>query len=334
VYAKPVIDLQPTLPQICAGQSVQLAAHDGISYKWLPHNGISDNTIASPLASPDSTTLYKVQVTNSEGCVNTDSVLVRVIQRFTVAATPLLYVCRGNIAQLNASGADIYQWIEGSDLNNTEIANPTTNTTVSQTYKVVGYDSSHCFTDTAVTELRIAELPTVKTGNDLTTFAGSPVTLTATTSADVTGWSWQPETFLSCTNCTSPVSTPQTNITYVVQVNNEYGCVAKDSLQVNVLCKQSLIQIPSAFTPNGDGINERFNIKGNGIKQINRFAVFNRDGQMLFERTNMSAYDENAGWDGTFGGKAMAPGTYVYIAEIVCSTGEVYHYKGTVVLIR
>ncbi len=48
----------------------------------------------------------------------------------------------------------------------------------------------------------------------------------------------------------------------------------------------------------------------------------------------MNVNEANTGWDGTYGGKAMAPGTYVYIAEIVCATGEVYRYKGTVVLIR
>ncbi|TKK67482.1 PKD domain-containing protein [Ilyomonas limi] len=334
VYAKPLVNLQPVRPQICAGQSVQLTAHDGISYKWTPNKSINDNTIANPFVAPDSTTLYKVAVTNSNGCVNTDSVMVRVVQRFAITAMPLLYVCRGSSAQLNVSGADIYQWIEGSGLSNTNTSNPAINTTTAQTYKVVGYDSSHCFTDTAITEVRIVELPTVNAGNNISTFAGSPVTLAPTTSPDVTGWNWQPEMYLSCSNCPSPVSIPQANITYVVQVNNEYGCVAKDSVQINVLCKQSLIQIPSAFTPNGDGINERFNVRGSGIKQINRFAIFNRDGQMLFERTNMSAYDENAGWDGTFKGKAVAPGTYVYIASIVCATGEVYHYKGTVVLIR
>lgn len=334
VFAKPVVNLQPVLPQICAGQTVQLEAHDGIDYKWSPTEGVNNTGIANPIVTPNTTTLYKVVVKNDAGCISSDSVMVRVIQPFKVVTPPLLNVCRGSLAQLNASGADLYRWIEGSDLNNPDIANPTANTTTSQIYKVVGYDSSHCFTDTAITEVRIVELPTVKVGNDINTFAGSPVTLTANASNDVVNWRWLPDTYLNCTDCPAPVSTPQANIVYVVQVNNAYGCIAKDSLQINVMCKQSLVQIPSAFTPNGDGKNERFNIKGNGIKQINRFAIFNRDGQMLFERTNMSANDYNAGWDGTFGGKAMAPGTYVYLAEIVCATGEIYQYKGTVVLIR
>ena len=106
-------------------------------------------------------------------------------------------------------------------------------------------------------------------------------------------------------------------------------------MQVHILCKTSLVKIPSAFTPNGDGRNERFTVDGSGIKEVKHFAVFDRLGEKLFETTNLSTGETSYnGWDGTYKNKPMPPGTYVYIAELICDTGELFTYKGTVVLIR
>ncbi len=334
VLAKPVIDLQPKNPQVCAGASVQLQAHDGIKYQWLPGNAIENAAIANPLVSPPANAVYKVNVTNSNGCVNQDSVTVRVTQRFKVAATPLLYICIGSAKQLIASGADEYEWISGNNLSNTHVSNPVSTTITPQTYKVVGRDKDHCFTDTATTEVRIDELPSIKAGDDAVVFAGSELKLNTVVSNDVTIWTWLPADYLSCSNCPAPVSTPQSNILYIVEAATAHGCTAKDSIQIHVICKQSLVQIPSAFTPNGDRNNDRFLIKGQGIKQISHFVVFSRSGETMFQKTNISANDPDAGWDGTYKGLAMSSGTYVYMADIVCSTGEVYHYKGAVTLIR
>ncbi len=93
--------------------------------------------------------------------------------------------------------------------------------------------------------------------------------------------------------------------------------------------------MPSAFTPNGDGKNDRFSILGNGIKEIKHFAVFNRLGELLFEKEHITdTQSSSEGWDGTFKNVPAPPGTYVYYAEIICDTGELFYHKGTVVLIR
>ena len=73
---------------------------------------------------------------------------------------------------------------------------------------------------------------------------------------------------------------------------------------------------------------------GRGVQKVTYFRVFNRMGQLVFERNNFHLSDSNIGWNGEVNGKETNAGTYVYDLEAICDTGEVFHKKGTVVLIR
>jgi gliding motility-associated-like protein len=124
------------------------------------------------------------------------------------------------------------------------------------------------------------------------------------------------------------------DITYHVRVTTQYGCEAEDDLRIIVACGKGAVYIPNAFTPNGDGKNDVFYIKGYGIQRVKSFRIFNRWGQLVFQRENFLPNDRNFGWDGTFNGKPADSGAFVYITEVVCNEGKPIVEKGTVVLIR
>jgi gliding motility-associated-like protein len=84
-----------------------------------------------------------------------------------------------------------------------------------------------------------------------------------------------------------------------VEVKNEGECVAKDNLTIYVVCNQGNLYIPNTFSPNADGMNDRFYPRGKGVFMIKSLRVFNRWGEMVFERLNFSPNDASAGWDGT-----------------------------------
>jgi gliding motility-associated-like protein len=88
--------------------------------------------------------------------------------------------------------------------------------------------------------------------------------------------------------------------------------------------------VPNAFTPNGDGHNDYFKISAPGIETLNVFRVFNRWGQLVFD----SPLSHSLGWDGTYNGKPLASGTFVWIVQGVDYTGKSLVRKGTVTLIR
>ena len=334
VHGLPFINPSPKETKICLGASVQLQANGGDQYVWSPAAGLSNNGIASPKASPKDTTVYAVTVTNINGCIAADSLTVNVVLPFKVITPPKLYECIGSNVQLTASGADHYAWIAGTGLSDVNIANPLAHTETTTLYTVVGYDKDGCFTDTASTLVQPVNLPTVNAGTDVIVSVGSAVNLQAVSSADVVSWNWAPQTYLSCANCAVTVSKPRSPITYVVTATNSYGCTAKDSISIQLYCAKTLINIPTAFTPNGDGVNDKFSILGNGVKQVNHLRIFGRWGETVYEKNNFDNNDRSAAWDGTYRGQILPPGTYVYLAEVVCDLGEVYVFKGTITLIR
>lgn len=335
VNARPAVNALPKQQVMCFGDSVQLSSFGGGTYSWLPSTGLSNASIANPMASPTTSTKYKVQVTSNKGCVNSDSVSLTVAPRIKVQLPATANVCEGLSLQLNASGAASYQWINTtSGLNNTSISNPILNASSTATYTVVGSDSYNCFKDTTSILVTVQKRPTVNAGQDVTIVGGIPYQLNATVSNDVVSWLWSPETNLSCTNCAMPISTPKMQTNYVVKVANSWGCVAYDTVLIKLQCAIANVYFPNAFTPNGNGKNDVFYAKGSGVNVIKHFKIYNRWGQVVFEKNNIGIDDRSAGWDGKYKGQYVDSGTYIYMAEMECISGEVFTFKGTVTLIK
>jgi gliding motility-associated-like protein len=241
-------------------------------------------------------------------------------------------ICPGKEVQLTATGAYSYQWI-GGGLNSTTIPNPLARPEVTTVYQVAGSDSASCFQDTASVIVMLLAQPTVNAGPDLQVQTETPVTILAVGSSDVVSWQWTPATDLSCTTCAQPVCTPRQNEQYVVTVTAADGCMASDTVVVTLICDEAKVRIPDAFTPNGDGHNDRFTVLG-AIPMVTHLVIFDRWGAKVFEEDHFGPADPKAGWDGTVGGQPAPAGIYVYFAEMQCPAGGVFMRKGTVMLVR
>lgn len=116
---------------------------------------------------------------------------------------------------------------------------------------------------------------------------------------------------------------------YTLMVTNQYGCANTESINIE---KDCYIDIPNAFTPNGDGENDYFFPRQLLSKSLKRFKmqIFNRWGQVIFETTRI----DGRGWDGTFNSKAQPLGVYIYLIEAEFENGRAERYKGNVTLIR
>jgi gliding motility-associated-like protein len=314
IRPNPTVNITPDNPVVCLGQATQLQVTGGASYTWSPATGLSNSTASSTLASPVTTTNYSVLVEDDIGCSSTGSVTVQVVTPVSVSAPPDMPVCAGNSVTIPATGAEIYNWINNTTgLNDTRIANPTATPAITTTYTVTGSDAHNCFTDTAEVTVRVLPLPTVDAGPEQEVLAGTPVNLTPTFSPDVIRWTWTPATYLNCSNCPNPISTPLSQTMYTLEVRNN-NCAAKDSVLIKMICDEARVSIPNAFSPNGDGRNDEFIIKG--ISYVKHLLIFNRWGQKVFERNNFIAADRSTCWDGTLKGYPASPGTYVYFVEM------------------
>jgi gliding motility-associated-like protein len=337
VHAPPEVALTPPRALVCLGSSVELSAvlSGATSYQWSPATGLDQANISTPNAAPGVSTVYTVTVTDAIGCTNSGSIPVTVVRPDTLKLKPdSAAICPGASVQLQASGTYSYQWIGSVEgLNSTNTASPVAQPAASTGYKVVGSDSAGCFSDTLAVPVTVLAQPTVNAGPDVTVQAETPVTLPAVGSSDIVSWQWAPATDLSCADCAQPVCTPRSEHDYIVTVTGADGCVASDTLLVKLSCDETKVRIPDAFTPNGDGHNDRWTILG-GISSVDHLVIFDRWGVKVFEENHFFPADPGSGWDGTVGGRPAPAGVYAYFVQMRCPTGGVFTRKGTVVLVR
>ena len=143
-------------------------------------------------------------------------------------------------------------------------------------------------------------------------------------------YQWAPATGLSCTDCPNPIAQPLVNTVYTVTIEDDAGCFSITSTYEFDIKPITTIDVPTAFTPNGDGNNDVIYVEGLGIKRLIEFKVYNRWGQLLFETD-----DINKGWDGFYLGKLQNVETYVYFTSVeTWLGGEILSKKGSFNLLR
>jgi gliding motility-associated-like protein len=190
-----------------------------------------------------------------------------------------------------------------------------------------------CKSDTTKT-INVVPLPGINIVQDPTIVAGTGIVIPTTYSQNVVSWTWTPATGLSCLDCANPYSKPQFTTKYKVSVVDSNGCASSKEITVTVVCNDKNYFIPNTFSPNGDGMNDVFYPRGNGINRIQSMRIFNRWGQMVFEKKNFIANEAASGWDGKVNGKPADQDVYVYIIEFVCDNASIIPIKGNVALIR
>jgi gliding motility-associated-like protein len=92
--------------------------------------------------------------------------------------------------------------------------------------------------------------------------------------------------------------------------------------------------LPTGFTPNNDGLNDVWYPLGGGSLKVNYLKIFNRWGQLVFERTNILTNDRSAAWDGSFKGQPLPTGVFALTMGVSCENGEVVEMRGSVKLVR
>ncbi len=220
-----------------------------------------------------------------------------------------------------------YKWSTGDTSQNISV-NPRVSTTY---YLEVSEGSRQCRDSIRIT---IVPPPSVDAGPDTSILVGRDVQLVPVVGPGVVSMTWQPPTYLSCTTCMNPVSKPDKPMTYVLRVRNAEGCEAADSVIIRILCDSKGVFIPNTFSPNGDGVNDVFYPRGSGVRSVDFLRIYDRWGNLLFERKGFKPDDKTSGWDGTYRGKTMSPGLYVYTARMICDSKNLLDFKGGITIIE
>lgn len=145
---------------------------------------------------------------------------------------------------------------------------------------------------------------------------------------------WTPSGSVSCDTCESVFLKPIETTAYTIVGTGPQGCTEKTRLLVKVKMNKK-VYLPNVFTPNGDGVNDFFFPNtARHIKQVNYMRVFNRWGEMVFEKKEFQPNEENSGWDGSHKGSLLVGDVYAYVVEVLLHNGLTEIYKGDVTLIR
>ena len=335
VQAYPLPDLRTNADSyICKGQSISLSVTGAASYSWTPAAKLSCTNCANPVAKPDSATQYVIKGTSVNSCIAFDSVLVSVKYPFTLQVSKADSLCEGSSTRVSARGTDTYMWSPSTGLNNVALAQPTANPSVTTNYRVIGTDDIGCFADTGYVLIQVFPLPTVNAGEDKTINVGQSLELIPDISSDVNKVVWSPTSGIFRNSYPGISIKPNESTEYTVEVSNPGSCMARDRISVYVLCNNTNVFVPNTFSPNTDGINDILYPRGSGVFQIKVFRVFNRWGDVVFEKSNLNANDISAGWDGTYKGQKLLPDIFVYAMNVVCDNNTILTFKGNIALIR
>ena len=220
---------------ICIGKSVRLQASGGVDYVWTPSTGLSDDSIADPVADPVVTTLYTVTVTDTNGCFDTDDLLLTVNDLPIVDAGLDTIICRKQPAYLRATGASQYIWTPTTGLSDPNNANPLATPDFTQRYKVLGIDGNGCENTDSIL-VTVIQLPEASGSPDTSICKFQVATLSVSGNGYRYLWSNNERT-------TSIVVTPNDTTTYWVVPYGESNCPG-DTVFITVNVEQNL---PRAF---------------------------------------------------------------------------------------
>lgn len=344
-----IIVIEPVNPEvvineaeegICEDETLSLSTTlingTSVDYEWTIDNAIQSTTLGNiNLSELEDGAIVKVKVTSTLTCDNgasaEDFYTVLIIENPMPLLSPIndTVICEspGITLELNSAGDGMIEWIkDGSTITENSSVLNLTDAKQSGEYQV-GVSIADCpqmlsnSINVTLNDFPDLELPSVLSVN-------KDVTLEIEASSSTGNVLWSPSTLLSSANEISPTflgSQEAGEFIYTVIVQNG-ACSVTEQLIISVFEK---LEIPTSFTPNGDGTNEVWNIPGSEKYPDATLRIFNRWGQEVFSQ--LKGY--NQPWDGEFNGKSLPVGTYYYILDLG-SEDTTKPLNGTVTIVR
>jgi len=301
--------------------SIAYSANNTGNWYWDFGDGQTQNvttasTTTHAYASATSNITVKHAVTINQGCqTDTGTVVIPVIHANPVAAFSITgdTLCTGKPILFSAIADPTiatWQWSfgDGSSSNNPPPLQKSYAKAGSYQPGLVVTTTAGCGSLPATHTVAIAAPPVIDAGPDQFVNLGSSVVLNAT-AFDTQGCSflWTPGIYLNANNILNPISTPQASVLYTLTAyDNVSHCMATDSAMVTVVTR---IVVPNVFSPNGDGINDTWQIPTLLPYTAASVEVYNRGGQLVYR----SPRGYTQPWDGTINGKPVPIGTYYYL---------------------
>lgn len=322
----------------CAGLSPRIIDRSLVTigtisqWSWLV-DGIPVSVSQQPQLTNLAPGVHQLQltVTSNHGCTSAP-----VNKQFTIKDKPAIIAnalngCIDEPVFFSATQTDnlttITQWRwQFGDNQTSTLQNPQHSYSVSKNYiaQVFSISATGCQSDIITIPVFINKA-IAHAGNDTVVIKNFPFQLQALGGIE---YRWSPPTGLNNTTIANPEGSLQDNITYTLSVTTAEGCTDEDQVSITVF-KGSAVYVPSGFTPNNDGLNDRLKPYYVGIRSLEYFTVYNRWGEVVF-----STKDLSGGWNGLLKGLEQPSGIYVWMLKATDYVNKQYEMKGTSTIIR
>ena len=282
----------------------------------------------------DPSTGFAILTVSYPGCESQiDSIGIKIVTEPSADAGNNIVSCNGSVllnANIENGASGTWENISNSFLP-AQISNPNSIFSFADTGKVflvwkVQIPSCPVATDTL--EIHFTKPSTVSLAStDTTITAGDKVQLNVNGGLNVI---WQSSPSLSCLECTNPIAFPNSNELFFVTYKDKNNCTYSDTVEVKVE-KNFYAEIPTAFSPNGNGVNDFLYVRSNGLKSL-IFEVFNEYGQKVFYIKEGESFEKK--WDGTFNDAQLIPQVLIYTLNGQFIDGTFVNKKGKLLLMR
>jgi gliding motility-associated-like protein len=295
------------------GTPLQLNASEAQSYKWDPESGLSCYDCKSPIADDIVNTIYTVTLTDEYNCHRTEqfsitndcdnSTLMDPLMILDTITYPLVVI------PLHARNAENYAWTGNSGLSCTDCQDMEVTVNSPMELTVTSTDRYGCVfkekfsikirdCDTIVSQEQILKMDTI---------INYPSDIELNVSESFNGYTWNSMDALSCSDCPNPVLHARSTATYIVELFDMWHCAFREEFRITVLYED--VVIPNVISPNGDGINDVFEISG--LIPGTTLDIFDDNGIVVYHTKN---YPND--WNGRKNGELLTDGTYWYILTL------------------
>lgn len=309
----------------------------GLTYHWdfgVANLQSDTSNLFEPTFTYLDTGTYKVKLIVNPNSTCSDSITryVKVYPSFKTDFNISGNPCPNTIINLNAQITNtappttFYNWYSNGNLISNDANTTTSYTTSGKNFITLVAGNSKGCKDSIKKEYVIDNFIPFA-GNDTTIVVGEQIQFNASGGSQ---YSWTPNLYLNVANIADPVGFyPMIDtILYTVNITSSNGCIGADDIVVRIV-KQGSYFMPSGFTPNNDGNNDRIRPILIGYTKLNYFSIYNRWGELLFNSKNI-----NDSWDGTYKDQKCELGTYFYTISVTDRNNKIDNYKGDFILLR